>query len=283
MNSANKMILAQKVAVSNLMQGKGLNEKGLECLIYFFQPEFFERNIIKILGELEFEEATIQDFYDKLVEALIKLNDAKNIFEFTKNIEALPKDKMAKAIIGTRDINYIQRFANEIEGAPIKLLAEEVCSYACIEDIYSFAVEVKNAPINILQEEFEKRIRRTANENTNRKYIVEFAKKVKGADIKELERVVVDLKDPVLIYEFAVKVESADVDKMAEALINSPRTNNTIIRFVEEVRNIKEEKIVKFADIIKKGEDSDEMLRFADLYECPNYVAEELIECAIML
>lgn len=282
MKSANKRILAQKVAVNNLMSGKWLNQKGLECLMYFFQPEFFERNIIKQLKENGFEKATMGEFYNKLVECLVKLNDPKYIFEFTKLLENLPKDKMAKALVKTRDMSYIKRFANEVEGAPVRLLAEEVCSCASIGEIYSFASEVKNAPIDVLQDEFETRIRRTAEKNTDRKYIIEFAKNVKGANIKDLETVVIELKDATLIYEFATKVTGVNIDKLSKALLDTPTTNKLIISFVEDVYGIKKEHILKFAQIIKNGKDCDEIFRFADLYSCPQEIAEELIEVAII-
>ncbi len=137
-------------------------EKGNEEFIYKFAINIDEAPVLLLVEALvklndgyfllKIAKSTKDDTVkNKILNIILnEMNNAKYVYNYTKEIEDAPIDKLADIIIKLGNEEYIYKFARDIKGAPIDKLAVAIIKINNPEYIFYFAKDVNGAPIDKL-------------------------------------------------------------------------------------------------------------------------------------
>ena len=191
----------------------------------------------------------------KFQNAVIALNNAYWIYEFTLQIKGADIQKSQKAIIELQDASIIYNFALNIGGADIDALIDAIIDNKNAEYIYLMALNVAKT------EDQRKKLEDALVATREYDWFVEYAANVSGANVARLQRWVTKYGTAEQIYKFALNVIGAGIETLLNRLIEL-RSVEYIILFAA---NVPGANISRCQDATKRFGTADQIDSFAEI------------------
>lgn len=177
----------------------------------------------------EAEEKGRLDLVKEAEQLVLQIKDAELSFAFATRIKSANVKAHEKVVIASRKGFECYMFAQHVKGANVKALEKAVIKNRNYSIMVDFATNVEGADIRAI----EKALIRGGAETSYE--CLDFAKRVKGANIKDLAINVTFSREPAVIFRFAKEVPGADIKLLGSALAAREKEPEYNYRFATEI------------------------------------------------